>query len=119
MNTAFANFRRGNELLKNVAGSYDREAHGSFADDLIRVLTRETLASITEGGSASPKPIFVVGMPRSGTSLTEQIIASHPAAKGVGEPDFWFKAGRAHHDEIRQKVLDLPARKSLLRIICG
>ena len=110
---AFANYRRGNELLKSVAGRYDREAHSSFADDMIRVLTRETLASITEGGSASAKPVFVLGMPRSGTSLTEQIIASHPAAEGVGEPDFWLKAARAHHDEIRQAVLDLPARKKL------
>ena len=110
---AFANYRRGNELLKSVAGRYDRQAHSSFADDLIRVHTRETLASITEGGSASAKPIFVLGMPRSGTSLTEQIIASHPAAKGVGEPDFWLEAARAYHDEIRQTVLDLPARKKL------
>jgi Flp pilus assembly protein TadD len=110
---AFANFRRGNELLRSVAERYDRDEHVSFADDLIRVHTRETLASITEGGSASAKPIFVLGMPRSGTSLTEQIIASHPAARGVGEPDYWLKAARAHYDEIRQKILDLPPRKKL------
>jgi Flp pilus assembly protein TadD len=112
---AFANYRRGNELLKSVAGKYDRQAHGSFTNDLIRVHTRETLASITEGGSASAKPIFVVGMPRSGTSLAEQIIASHPGAQGVGEPDFWLEAARAYHDRIRQTVLDLPDRKKLAR----
>jgi tetratricopeptide (TPR) repeat protein len=110
---AFANYRRGNELLKSVAGRYNRQAHASFADDLIRVHTREVLAEITEGGSSSAKPIFVLGMPRSGTSLTEQIIASHPAAAGVGEPDFWLKAARAYHDQIRQAILDLPARKKL------
>jgi hypothetical protein len=110
---AFANYRRGNELLKSVAGRYDRQTHSGSADDMIRVLTRETLASITEGGSASAKPVFVLGMPRSGTSLTEQIIASHPAAGGVGEPDFWLKAARAHHDDIRQAVLGLPARRKL------
>ena len=110
---AFANYRRGNELLKSVAGKYDRQAHSSFADDLIRVHTRESLASIAEGGSASAKPVFVLGMPRSGTSLIEQIIASHPAARGVGEPDFWLQAARAHHDEIRRQVLGLPARKKL------
>jgi tetratricopeptide (TPR) repeat protein len=110
---AFANYRRGNELLKSVAVRYDREAHARTADDLIRVHTRETLASITEGGSASAKPIFVLGMPRSGTSLTEQIIASHPAAKGLGERDYWLNAARAFQDEIRQKVLDLSARKKL------
>jgi Flp pilus assembly protein TadD len=116
---AFAYYRRGNELLKSVAGKYDRQAADSFADDMIRVHTREILAS-TEGGSASAKPVFVLGMPRSGTSLTEQIIASHPAAGGIGELDFWHRAARAH-DEIRQQVLGLPARKKLaedyLRII--
>ncbi len=110
---AFANYRRGNELLKSVAGGYDRQAHSRSADDMIRVLTRETLASITEAGSASAKPVFVLGMPRSGTSLTEQIIASHPAAGGVGEPDFWLKAARVHHDTIRRAVLDLPVRRKL------
>ena len=110
---AFANYRRGNELLKRVVGKYDRQAHSSFADDLIRVHTRETLGSTAEGGSASAKPVFVLGMPRSGTSLTEQIIASHPAARGVGEPDFWPQAARAHHDEMRRQVLGLPARKKL------
>jgi tetratricopeptide (TPR) repeat protein len=110
---AFQNFRRGNELLKRIAGRYNREAHTSLADDLIRVHTREALASITEGGSPSTKPIFVLGMPRSGTSLTEQIIASHPAARGLGEPDYWLKAAQAHQDQIRQRVLDLPARKKL------
>jgi Flp pilus assembly protein TadD len=110
---AFSNFRRGNELLKSVAERYNRETYSSFADDLIRVHARETLASIKEGGSASAKPVFVLGMPRSGTSLTEQIIASHPAAKGAGEPDYWAKAALAYHDEIRQKILSLPARKKL------
>jgi Flp pilus assembly protein TadD len=108
---AFANYRRGNELLKSVAGKYDRQANSSFADDMIRVYTREILA-LTEGGSASAKPVFVLGMPRSGTSLTEQIIASHPAAGGVGELDFWLQAARAHQGMNRQ-VLDLPARKKI------
>ena len=111
--SAFANFRRGNELLKSVAARYDGEAHARLADDLIRVYTREALASITERGASSAKPVFVLGMPRSGTSLTEQIIASHPAAKGVGESDYWLKAALASQDDIRQKVLDLPARKKL------
>jgi tetratricopeptide (TPR) repeat protein len=110
---AFANYRRGNELLKSVAGRYNLKAHAGFVDDLIRAHTRETLGSITEAGSTSAKPVFVVGMPRSGTSLTEQIIASHPAAQGVGEPDFWLKAARVHHNEIRHAVLGLPARKKL------
>ena len=110
---AFQNYRRANELLKTVAQKYDRQAHSRFADDMIRGYTRETLAAMGSGGSASTKPIFVVGMPRSGTSLTEQIIASHPAAKGAGEPEFWLNAARAHPSELRQGILGEPAKKKL------
>ena len=41
-------------------------------------------------------PVFVVGMPRSGTSLTEQILASHPAVVGAGEVVFWDAAFAAY-----------------------
>ena len=40
--------------------------------------------------ASRPKgPVFVLGMPRSGTSLAEQILASHPAVFGAGEVSFW------------------------------
>jgi tetratricopeptide (TPR) repeat protein len=86
---AFRNFKRGNELLKTGADDYDRKERSRFIDELIRVYSRESMSNIGPGGSSSAKPVFVVGMPRSGTSLAEQIIASHPAAYGVGELDFW------------------------------
>ncbi len=110
---AFANYRRGNELMKSVAGAYDRQGHARFADDMIRVHTAQVMASLSAGGSGSAKPIFVLGMPRSGTSLTEQIIASHPAAGGAGELDFWLQAARTHHNEIRQHILPVSARSKL------
>jgi tetratricopeptide (TPR) repeat protein len=86
---AFQYFKRGNELLKAAAEDYDRKERSRFIDGLIRVYSREAIAKIGVPGSSSAKPVFVVGMPRSGTSLAEQIIASHPAAHGVGELDFW------------------------------
>jgi tetratricopeptide (TPR) repeat protein len=86
---AFQYFKRGNELLKAAAEDYDRKERSRFIDGLIRVYSREAIAKIEVPGSSSMKPVFVVGMPRSGTSLAEQIIASHPAAHGVGELDFW------------------------------
>jgi len=110
---AFQNYRRANELLKSVAGKYDRQSHSDFADDMKRGYTRETMAAIGAGGSASIKPVFVVGMPRSGTSLAEQIIASHPDAKGVGEPDYWLKAARVHQAELRQGIISESTRKKL------
>lgn len=86
---AFQNYKRANELVKTAADSYDRHARSQRIDDLIRVYSRENLSKIETAGSASTKPVFVVGMPRSGTSLAEQIIASHPAAYGAGELPFW------------------------------
>lgn len=47
--------------------------------------TRATFERARELGFASDKPVFVLGMPRSGTTLAEQIIASHPEAHGAGE----------------------------------
>src|ERR1700733_11061119 len=86
---AFRHFKRANELLKSGTEDYDRKGRSQFIDDLIRVYSREAISNIGVAGSSSPKPVFVVGMPRSGTSLAEQIIASHPAAHGAGELDFW------------------------------
>jgi tetratricopeptide (TPR) repeat protein len=86
---AFRNFKRGNELLKTSAEDYDRKERSHLIDQLIRVYSREAISKIGSAGSSSAKPVFVVGMPRSGTSLAEQIIASHPAAHGAGELTFW------------------------------
>jgi tetratricopeptide (TPR) repeat protein len=110
---AFENYRRANELLKTVAQEYDRQAQSSFADDLIRGHSREALARAADRGSASLKPVFVLGMPRSGTSLIEHIIASHPSAKGAGELQFWMDAGRANDTALRQGVLGETVRKKL------
>ncbi|MEM9374398.1 MAG: sulfotransferase, partial [Planctomycetota bacterium] len=55
------------------------------ADSVIANWTRETLEGVPTSGNDSARPVFVIGVPRSGTTLTEQIIASHPEAVGVGE----------------------------------
>jgi Flp pilus assembly protein TadD len=86
---AFKNFKRGNELLKTSAEDYDRKERSHLIDVLIRLYSREAISKSGSAGSSSAKPVFVVGMPRSGTSLAEQIIASHPAAHGAGELTFW------------------------------
>jgi tetratricopeptide (TPR) repeat protein len=111
--SAFQNYRRANELLKTVARKYDRHTHSRLADDMIRGHSREALARIGNGGSASMKPVFVLGMIRSGTSLAEQIIASHPSARGAGELQFWPEAARAHDTELRRGLLARPVREKL------
>ena len=106
---AFQNFKRGNELLKTAAEDYDRKGRSQFIDELIRVYSRESISNIGAAGSSSAKPVFVVGMPRSGTSLAEQIIASHPAAHGAGELDFWV-AQIANGSGPAQGILGEPSR---------
>ena len=53
---------------------------------------RSWLALMHGRGNASERPVFVVGMPRSGTTLTEQILAAHPSVCGVGELSSWQDA---------------------------
>jgi Flp pilus assembly protein TadD len=110
---AFQSFKAGNALLKVIAPKYEREARDEEIEALIRHYSGDLIAALGEGGSASITPVFVVGMPRSGTSLTEQILASHPSVKGVGELDFWFTAIRKRETAVRQGLLDLPTRKKL------
>jgi tetratricopeptide (TPR) repeat protein len=106
---AFESFKRGNELLKTAAEDYDRKERSDSIDALIRVYSRQSILTIGAAGSSSAKPVFVVGMPRSGTSLVEQIIASHPAAHGAGELDFWG-AVIAKDPGLTRAILAEPAR---------
>jgi tetratricopeptide (TPR) repeat protein len=110
---AFRNYERANELHKMGARPYDRGAHSRFVDDLVSVYTSEALSGAHPGASESLRPVFVVGMPRSGTSLVEQIIASHPAAHGAGELDFWTVLVRKHETAIRQGLPGDSLRKKL------
>jgi len=99
---AFEQYRRGNELYKLVATPYHREGRTALIDDMVRVYTRERLAQPLAGASDSQRPVFVIGMPRSGTSLIEQIIASHPKAAGAGELEFWNETTRRHSNVLRR-----------------
>jgi Sulfotransferase family len=110
---AFQSFKSANEILKRSAEPYDRKWQTALARDLTRAYTRETLANAAIGASDSTVPVFVVGMPRSGTSLVEQIIASHPLARGAGELEFWTDVMRDRESQVRQALLDEPIRKEL------
>ena len=65
--------------------SYNAVAHTDFTNRLINEFSLEFLASAPQATGDSQLPVFIVGMPRSGTSLVEQILASHPKVHGAGE----------------------------------
>jgi tetratricopeptide (TPR) repeat protein len=110
---AFQSYQRANELQREAAAKYDPDSRVLFVDDMIRVYSRESVLKNASSNSTSIKPVFVVGMPRSGTSLAEQIIASHPAARGAGELSFWIDVVKKHGSDIRQRPLDESMRKKL------
>ncbi len=65
-----------------------------YAADFARkreVFTRERLQELSAQGRPSKRPVFIVGMIRSGTSLMEQIVSSHPEVAGAGELSFWHE----------------------------
>ena len=81
---AFVHWHRGNRM-KRASIEYDADAAGrrlaSIAARPVRFAAEERIAS----ARLSEVPVFVVGMPRSGSSLVEQILASHPEVHGAGE----------------------------------
>lgn len=85
---AFDSYRLANELNKRRGGAYDA---ADLASRVERIIGRCD-GSPMSGTSDSEEPVFIIGMPRSGTSLTEQILASHPSVSGAGEVIFWERA---------------------------
>jgi tetratricopeptide (TPR) repeat protein len=84
---SFAMLSRAKALLAPGV-NYDPAVDQRITDQLIATFDAACIRDRIGWGDPSDRPIFVVGMPRSGTSLVEQIIASHPAMAGLGElPD--------------------------------
>jgi len=81
---AFAAYHHANSI-KNEKVIYDAEENSKFIDKIVRVFTRELLGKLQSSGRDSQLPVFITGTPRSGTTLTEQIISSHPDVYGAGE----------------------------------
>jgi tetratricopeptide (TPR) repeat protein len=74
--------------------TYDPDGHSRFIDRVLAAFTPEACTRDRRLGDPDPRPVFIVGLPRSGTTLTEQVLASHPRVHGAGElPD----VGRVFH----------------------
>jgi hypothetical protein len=71
---------------------YDEKSALAVFDNIEKVFTQPLIEEKSGSGDATHVPIFVLGMPRSGTTLVEQILASHPQAHGAGELHNFFEA---------------------------
>ena len=86
---AFLHYRQANEVTRSYLPAHDRKRVVADNDRLIGQFDRTGLSTLSREGCASTLPVFIVGMPRSGTSLAEQILASHPRVFGAGELTYW------------------------------
>jgi tetratricopeptide (TPR) repeat protein len=86
---AFDHFREANRLRRELAQqagrAFDPAVHSRLVDRLMVVFTPDYFAQIRDLGSDTQTPVFLVGMPRSGSSLVEQILSHHPDVAGAGE----------------------------------
>jgi tetratricopeptide (TPR) repeat protein len=109
---AFQHYARANELTKQQTGGYDPDRLRQAVDELIHTFNPAWVEKSRVGAATSTRPVFIVGMPRSGTSLIEQILASHPQVFGAGEQIFWSDAAGAYQAALRKgaPVADLSSR---------
>lgn len=81
---SFEQYRAGN-AIRAAQVMNDPGRIGEFVERVERLFTPEFLAARAGSGDPAPDPIFIVGLPRSGSTLVEQILASHPMIEGTSE----------------------------------
>ena len=81
---AFGHFLKANTLYRETV-RYDADENSQMVDSLIKIYSEPYFKRTREFGSASLLPVFILGMPRSGTTLVEQILSSHALVHGAGE----------------------------------
>ena len=87
---AFEHYLKGNSI-KRASVIFDRQGHIRWVDRVIATYTPSLLDLKRDFGNTSELPVFIIGMIRSGTTLVEQIIASHPSVAGGGELRYFPK----------------------------
>ncbi len=99
--------------LKQRKRDYSRVDCASFADSMLAAFTPQFFARTSGFGLETEQPVFIVGLPRSGTSLVEQILASHSQVFGAGELQYCGETFQLlpeamnRHDTPLQCLLDL------------
>ncbi len=125
---AFAHLAEGCRI-KRATYAYDGAATARWMESVAETFTPDMMKRFEGAGDPSDVPLFIVGMPRSGTTLVEQILAAHPAVHGAGElktmqqiadhavagaafpewlnrvkPEDMAKLGRTYLDQVRPKA---------------
>ena len=97
--------RQANALTLETARAYDPAEHTLHVDGLLQAFDAGFFARTAGMGLETRRPVFIFGLPRSGTTLIEQVLASHPQVHGCGE----LRLGRRSFEAI-PKILGRPER---------
>jgi tetratricopeptide (TPR) repeat protein len=97
------------ESLRNARVRFDLARFERRVERLTASISHEVIAHTAATGSADATPILIVGLPRSGTTLLEQLISAHPSVRAGGELPFWNERGaaweRAATEQARAELL--------------
>lgn len=85
------------DAVRRASAPFDSAAFSTEVDRLIARCRPELIARALELGSSDPMPVLIIGMPRSGTTLVEQIVSMHPDVGAGGELNFWNQRGATWH----------------------
>jgi Flp pilus assembly protein TadD len=88
------------DAVRRGSGSFDSATFSIEIDHLIARCTPEFIARAPELGSHDATPVLIIGMPRSGTTLVEQIVSMHPEVGAGGELHFWNQRGAEWHRSV-------------------
>jgi tetratricopeptide (TPR) repeat protein len=108
-------YRRGNQRQRKEV-SYDPVQTETMNDRIVEVFSRDLLQRLAGHGNPDPAPIFILGLPRSGSTLLEQILASHSAVEGTSELPYLGRAAtslnrnRSQGLNYPEAVRELPPR---------
>jgi tetratricopeptide (TPR) repeat protein len=99
------------DAVRRGSASFDSAAFSIKIDHLIARCTPEWIARVHKLYSCDATPMLIIGMPRSGTTLVEQIVSMHPEVGAGGELHFWNQRGAAwHHSGAAENELPFLAR---------
>ena len=107
------------DTLRSSLGSFDASAWGARVDRLIARFSPALLAGTATIGRSDPTPVLVVGLPRSGTTLVEQILSRHPGVHAAGELPFWTVQGGLWEQTEDDAAFAAVAAADYLRLLRG
>jgi len=111
---AFKAYIIANKARQNDSPKFNRDTFDARINSLVSLFSYEFYKRRQDWGSSSEQPIFIVGLPRSGTTLTEQILASHPQCFGAGELNTLSDLATGTPDRLNNADISWPQTATLL-----